>query len=211
MKKSVVGILLVLVGLLFLLVNLNLLPELPNYIYSWPMLFILIAVVQLISGKSKQALIFFLIGGFFLLQQFNWIDMRIYWPILLVLVGLIFLFRDRDRRVASDQNNYRETNIFGGSEKLISSKAFKSGTTTNLFGGSTVDLRQAQLDSPATIDLFVMFGGCEIQLPEGWHVKNDVTAILGGFSDERKSDAHANGPTLLIKGFVMFGGVEVTN
>jgi hypothetical protein len=75
-------------------------------------------------------------------------------------------------------------------------------------------LRSASL-APGThvLDLFVIFGGTSVIVPPDWTVRVEVFSFLGGFSDKRYStlkvipDAEK---VLVIKGFVMFGGGEVT-
>ena len=62
----------------------------------------------------------------------------------------------------------------------------------------------------AVIDVFTLFGGTKIIVPESWNVKSDAISILGSLSDKRV--IHPNqteGKTLVIKGLVMLGGVEI--
>lgn len=53
--------------------------------------------------------------------------------------------------------------------------------------GSHLDLRQALLvpGQTAVVDVFTVFGGTEIRVPEGWRVELQTTAIMGGVNDER--------------------------
>jgi hypothetical protein len=49
-------------------------------------------------------------------------------------------------------------------------------------------------------------------VPAGWNVKIDVFSIFGGVSDKRfigSDTVRDNTRTLLLKGFVMFGGGEI--
>ena len=62
------------------------------------------------------------------------------------------------------------------------------------------------------LDVFCMFGGTDITVPSDMNVKIKVTAIFGGFSDDRKliSENEANnGKEMVIKGLVLFGGGSV--
>ena len=76
-----------------------------------------------------------------------------------------------------------------------------------------LNLNNADLDwGTNVLDVFVMFGGCDIRVPSDMNVKVKVTAIFGGFSDERKvinENEANNGKELVIKGLVLFGGGEV--
>ncbi|UII28457.1 cell wall-active antibiotics response protein [Fulvivirga maritima] len=82
-----------------------------------------------------------------------------------------------------------------------------------MFGGSTIDLRNANLHPGVNVlDLFAMFGGTSIIVPPDWTVHVEVSAVLGGFSDKRVSALKVvpdPEKTLIIKGFVMFGGGDV--
>ena len=63
------------------------------------------------------------------------------------------------------------------------------------------------------IDVFCVFGGMKLVIPEGWTVKIRVMSLFGGFSDkhryrvpETKNDQDS---VLIIKGTVIFGGGEI--
>jgi predicted membrane protein len=79
--------------------------------------------------------------------------------------------------------------------------------------GFEIDLRKAELEAgTARIDVFVLFGGGEIQVPEGWEVQNQATAIFGGVNDKTQTHAlSVETPKVLLTGLVLFGGVEIKN
>ncbi len=207
MKRPAVGLILVLIGGVFLLDNLGWIHGLSHYIFTWPSILILIGLIQLVSGKAKAALIFFLIGVFFWMNRFFNYDMSTYWPVILIIVGVFFILRHVSSRDSSE-DEFDTISMFSGTEKKYNSQAFLGGKVTTLFGGTDIDLRESKPADGAIIDIFTMFGGTEITVPESWDVQLDAIALLGGVSDERKSTP-ANGPKLRIKGFVMFGGLEV--
>ena len=104
--------------------------------------------------------------------------------------------------------------VFGGREVFINSLNFYGGKITTIFGGAEYDLRNARLSSNgAVIDSVSVFGGCGFKVPPDWTVKNEVTAVFGGFSDKRGASPHQvnsdPSKTLIIKGFTAFGGVEI--
>jgi hypothetical protein len=58
-----------------------------------------------------------------------------------------------------------------------------------------------------------MFGGTKLIIPGNWQVKSEATSLFGGFTDKRhiKPDQLISDKVLLIKGVVLFGGVEIKN
>lgn len=210
-KRGLVGIILVVIGLVFLLDNLGFDIELPRYLLRWPSILILIGLINLLVGKFRQASLLLGLGIVFMLNEADLIDLSTYWPVILIVIGVAFIFR-RNSQSLSDLTSpsFDEVAIFGGNKTSISSSGLSGGKITALFGGTTVDLRGSQLIEDAQIDIFVLFGGTEIIVPKEWKVKEDATVLLGGFEDSRDPQEIASeGPTLSIKGFAMFGGGEL--
>ena len=48
-------------------------------------------------------------------------------------------------------------------------------------------------------------------MPEGWQVRGEVIPLMGGFEDKTLPKAGAVEGTLVIRGFAIMGGVEVSN
>ncbi len=61
------------------------------------------------------------------------------------------------------------------------------------------------------LDITAIFGGAEIRVPRDWKVELDVSAMLGGSSDERRDGGvTAEGPAhLVVTGTAIFGGVSI--
>jgi predicted membrane protein len=78
-------------------------------------------------------------------------------------------------------------------------------------GGVSLDLRQAVLQKDAAIDLFAMWGGVELQVPDKWAVDIQITPIMGGAEDKSRPSLDADAPRLNVRGTVLMGGVEVKN
>lgn len=210
-SRAILGIILIVIGSIFLLDNLGYEIELPWFLFRWPIVFIIIGMVNLLSGKKQPAFIFFGIGVLFYLEVFDVLRFRDVWPIGLIIIGLVFIFRKRssDSKSTNENADFDETAILGGVDKQFTSQDLKGGKLTSLLGGCKIDLRYAQIKESATIDIFCMFGGVEVMVPANWKVNVDATVILGGFSDKRTNIDTDEIATLNIHGFVMFGGGEL--
>ena len=223
-----VGLLIITIGLGFLLRQMNILsPQTENIIISWQMLLIVIGLYTLFFGENKTfGFILIIVGGFFLLPEvfhLSYDFKRTFWPILLILLGFFILSKSgvfgkkpaypKTGTAEKELNYFEEVNIFNGSEKKIAGKNLKGGRITSIFGGTELDFTDAEL-SPGTnvIEVFTMFGGSSIIVPADWHVINNVTAILGGYSDKRSdtyTDPSNPEKTMVLRGLVMFGGGEI--
>jgi hypothetical protein len=97
---------------------------------------------------------------------------------------------------------------------VVTSQQFQGGKVTAIFGGLNYNMLKAKLAPGENyLDVFCLFGGMKLVVPEGWTVKIRVMSLFGGFSDkqrfrmpELKMDQDAQ---LIIKGTVIFGGGEI--
>ena len=214
--KEVIAIIFIVIGATLLLDNLNIIPGLPSYLFSWPALLIIIGVFSFLNGNRTGAVIMIGTGGFFLIQRISsyYFDLKLYWPVILVIVGLAFLFRYRGPRVVSgslEDSYFDDINIFSGGNKRITSKELKGGKVTNIFGGSEIDLTEAIPVEGAVIEVITLFGGCKLIVPAHWKVSISTTAVFGGFEDNRDTGIAKSGNIIYIKGITMFGGGELSS
>jgi predicted membrane protein len=206
------GILIILIGLVLLLNNLGMIPESMWWLPQWYTLIAAIGVYNLFTGNRSSGMILLIVGAFFLLRDIGVFSLSwsYVWPIIIILVGTAFLFRDRisgTRTISADEDFFDVSSLFGGTKQMVRGNKLKGGKVTSIFGGSEIDLSQAVLSDGAVIDVFTMFGGTEIRVPENWRINLQTTAILGGFDTKRSEPA--DGPILTIKGFVILGGGEI--
>jgi predicted membrane protein len=116
----------------------------------------------------------------------------------------------------SSQKDYKEdfvdsTSFFGGAKKNIISKNFKGGDLVNIFGGTELDLTRADFHGTAIIELTTIFGGTKLVVPSNWTVRSEAVTIFGGMEDKRNMESLVDNPekTLVLKGTVIFGGIEI--
>ncbi len=210
----------------------------PNWLFSWQMLLIAIGLFIGFKKGFREGGWFvpIIIGGFFLANEFI-LDgelRRHIWPMILIVVGVFFIFRPRkgcfgsmkkkdgiqaDTLTPSGDESYTQddiidnVNIFSGTKKVILSKNFKGGELVNIFGGSEIDLTQADISagSPAVLEITAIFGGATLIVPSNWAIKSEAVTIFGGIGDKRKIIPSSESPTktLVLKGTMIFGGMEI--
>lgn len=227
-KRMVIGLVLITLAALLFADNFDIMPwNWEHYVFTWQSLLIVIGLISLAKNESRTTgIILIAIGTFFLIAKiyaFPYSIRHLFWPAILALIGFLLIFRRKDHRrnVFSSREEVNtddfidDVAIFGGSEQKIKSRNFKGGKITNIFGGSTFDMLDAQLAPGQNVmDVFCMFGGSKFIVPADWKVRIDVTAIFGGFNDKRKSISTSETSydrEFVIKGFVLFGGGEIKN
>lgn len=217
-KRFYFGVLLIALGVILILERLNLIPEsIADALISWQMLLVGVGILSLIGGNRTAGVIMIVIGGTFMIPELITVPheiRRIYWPLILVLLGVLILMKQRDHRKwnglgdsfnmpnntngpnqpepedssakAESFNTFDDFVIFGGREIFVNSPALAGGKATSIFGGIEFDLRKATLrPGGATIDCVSVFGGCGFKIPMDWNVRNEVTTIFGAFTDKR--------------------------
>lgn len=226
--QVVLGLFVIGLGLLFLLDNLDLL----NFRFSeymLPMLVALFGIMKMVQGRSSQAKVVGAIlvaaGALLALHTMGYVELswQMLWPVLIIGAGLRVVLRSLHGHrhpelmegagraaQAGDDAFINVTAFLGGYKRRIASDAFRGGDLTVIMSGCQLDLRQCDMAGDAELDVFVLFGGVEIQVPPDWTVLLHGTPILGAF-DERTIVPKDGSKRLLIRGCAMMGGVEVRN
>ena len=152
------------------------------------------------------------VGLLILADQQEWTDEDLFGPVLLIAIGLVVLSGLWSRRVDGE---HRESSVamFGGTKIKDRSEHFTHANVSAIFGGATLDLREAHIDGEASVDALAMFGGVDVLVPKGWRVSVDGTPILGGCEDKTTGDGElpADAPVLNVHATAILGGVGVKN
>lgn len=217
--RILLGVALIALGVVFLLDRADVLDAGETIGDWWPAAIIAVGAVQLFD-RPRSLLgpgIVIGIGVILLLFTTDVVTGSVFallWPALLIAVGVGILFRHgRGSAVTTEEGTtddvVRATAVFGGHEVASRSTAFKGGSATAVFGGVTIDLRNAQLDPEgARLDVTALLGGVEILVPKGWRVTTSGTPILGGIDNKTAGEA-AEGPELRIDALTILGGTDI--
>ncbi|HLZ17187.1 MAG TPA: LiaF domain-containing protein [Cyclobacteriaceae bacterium] len=219
--RSLAGLVLVIVGGVLLSRQLGV--DIPLWLISWEMLLVTLGIY---FGARRSfhpggwiALI--LVGTAFLLMDFypEVLIWHYIWPALIIVAGLWMILkpkkqkRDWDswRSVPDSSDSFIETNsVFGGTKKKVLSKDFKGGEINTVFGGNDIDLSQADINGVATLEANVVFGGVKLIVPAHWQIKSEVDCAFGSMEDKRRdTTVAAENKTLVLKGGVVFGSIEI--
>jgi hypothetical protein len=137
------------------------------------------------------------------------------WPAAVIAAGIAVLAHWRGRPVPADaraDDVIRSTSVFGGTDLASADPAFRGAWLTAIFGGITLDLRDAHpAPEGACVNATAAFGGIDVLVPRGWRISIRSVPIFGGVED--KTD-HAvptpdDAPVLDIDAVGVFGGVSI--
>jgi predicted membrane protein len=123
-------------------------------------------------------------------------------------------FHNENGPVATEGNaEFVEINaVFGGVKKIILSKNFRGGEINCFMGGAEINLMQADIQKPITLEVNNVFGGTKLIVPSNWNVKNEVTAVFGAIEDKRNVSGFPDpSKTLVLDGTCIFGGISIIN
>jgi predicted membrane protein len=215
--KLVVGLLAVLAGTLFLLHNQGII-HIQALWRFWPVIFFAIGIGKAFERNHPDKVVsvgvMFLLGTAFLLVNFHYLTWAQLWPLGLIGVGLLFLWqglRTKGERLLPGRSNWSA--IFSSVEKDVSDREFIEGEANTVFGAMEVDLTHADMQSDkAYMNINVVFGSVEMRVPESWKVEFQAVAVFGSCENKTRPLLPANGSkTLVIRGDVVFGSVEIRN
>lgn len=244
--RVLAGIIVIAAGALLFLKNKGL--ALPEWLVSWQMFLILWGLVigamesfgtqpnKYGKGRRKWWMVS-LVGLLFLINEFyfNLFDSDFFWPILIIAVGLVIIFKPKRKwngehcktewkeKMKNHYTEYTErgnpddymesVSIFGGVKKNIISKNFKGGEIVCIFGGSEINLMQADINGRVVLEVVQVFGGTKLIVPAHWSVlSEEMLAILGGIEDKRPpyvGNTVDDTKVLVIKGTSIFAGIDI--
>ena len=229
--RALAGVGVVLIGIVLLAQQLGV--DFPHWVFSWPMLLIVIGIFSGAKHHFSRGgwFIPIIIGCVFLIDDI-FPDITIgpmIWPIIIIGIGMIMILKPNRKHpyhwqkwhsyrkqyknsFRSTEDTIESTSVFGGVKKNIISKDFKGGEIVCVFGGAEINLSQADIKGKVELEMVQIFGGTKLIIPSNWSVQSEVVAILGGIEDRRPlQNDMAIDPekTLVIRGTSIFGGIDI--
>lgn len=218
------GFMIVVIGALFLGKEMG--ADLPTWLFSWKTLLIGFGLVGFIKHGFRRWgwMVPILIGSALIIgDQYPDMNIRpILWPVLLILIGLIVMFKPRrnfehhrrkfHRHMAGRYGQYRReyacndggtaqkssedfiesTAVMGGIQKTILSKTLKGGDITSVLGGTELNLTQADFEGQIKFDLTQIMGATKLIVPAHWQIQSNIVTIMGGVEDKRILDPNTS-------------------
>jgi hypothetical protein len=102
--------------------------------------------------------------------------------------------------------------VLDGRDFTSEATSFRGGRIVCWYGGLDVDLRGAQLDpNGADLNVFTLFGGTRIRVPEEWRVEMRGMSVFGGATEPEATfeSLEPTAPVLRVRHRTVFGGLDV--
>lgn len=213
-----------------------------HLILSWPMLFILGGILAIFRRHLVGGAFAIGIGLYFLFPKLNWIThgwIHTYWPLGLVVLGVIVLLKRRDNRYTntygkeksgffakrsfassvessssaeSGREGYVHSHVsFSSVKHIVRDPVFRGAHLDISFGGLVLDVRHTVLETPETvIYIDCSFGGVELYVPEHWLIRLETDAFLSGCDDHRGRGQQIDPDhVLIIRGNLTLSGIQI--
>ena len=213
-------------GVIFIIIGLILglnavgITNIDIFFEGWWTLFIIVPSVVSIAKnyKDASAYIWLIIGIALLLAAQGIIDMsiigKLILPAVLVAIGVGIIFKDTvSSKVNSKIDELNKSNkeefyaTFSGQKLNFAGDDFNGVSLNAIFGGIDLDLKNANIVEDKIINATSVFGGINILVPENINIQVKSTSIFGGVNNKTKNKEEQ--PTIYVKAFCLFGGVEI--
>ena len=222
-KNILWGIVLVIIGVIVGLNALNI-TNIDIFFNGWWTLFIIIpSLIGLLKEKDKTGnIIGLIIGVVLLLGVQNIIDFDLIWklilPVIIIIVGLSLIFGNNLNKKINNEikkiNNKKGKNeeycsTFSEQKIDFDDEEFKGVSLTAVFGGITLDLRNAKINEDVVINTTSVFGGIDIYVPDNIKIKVKSTSIFGGVDNKKIKNDNEKEHIIYINASCIFGGVDI--
>jgi predicted membrane protein len=197
--KIIVGMAIIVIGVALLLKQLGV--YYPTWLFSWPMLLIIIGLANGVKHQFKNSgwFITVTIGAVFLLEEIvPEFAFRQYWPVALIAIGIWFIFG----RGFGDWGKKRK-NRYGDNDQT-SPNDFNQENTSE---GKYKDNYQFNSSSDEIIDSVSIFGGTKKNILSKNFKGGEIVTIMGG-TEINLTNADING-VVVLDVTQIFGGTKI--
>ena len=138
-------------------------------------------------------------------------------PVFVIVLGILMVVRSFVGSPAPEPKSRSDDRIdafgfFNTQQATIDSDSFRGGELAAMLGGCEIDLREAELaPEGAVLDVFAVWGGLTVRVPKHWVLDLRVFPLMGGAEDKTQQLPASSGGRLVIRGFVLMAGIEVTS
>ena len=240
-KRLIFGVIVLLIGVMFMLraFGVTLVDELWQW---WPSIIILVGIVMLIANRFRNRFVptlLILIGAFVQIQVLD-IDTgieisRFFWPVILILVGILILAgglsaRRRKKKQPNpeahhfatthsdsttqdvDDDSINTSAVWSTVHKRINSTDFKGGSVTAVMGSLKLDMRETIVHQNHTpLEITAVMGQVTLRVPPEWDVTIDNNTTNKGKIEDKRKQHHVAGPSvgITITGTVIMGSLHI--
>jgi predicted membrane protein len=219
--QLVFGLLLATIGVMFTLDNLHILRA-REFLQFWPLAFVVLGVAQIAQARTSAGTLggsaWIFVGAVMLGRRLGLWDLNVwdFWPVILVLIGgrIVWQAYSGDTGPARGVDGGAIVSgiaVMGGCDRKVVSE-FRGAELTAFMGGGKLDLREAAIaDGQAIVQVLAVMGGFELLVPDTWNVIIEATPFLGGIDVKARTSLNPSAPRLIVRGFVMMGGLDIKN
>jgi hypothetical protein len=194
----------------------------------WPAILIAggaIALTRSFSSPDRRAMwwgwAWIGLGTWLLLRTLGLVQVSLWsllWPLLLVVFGLrLGLHALRPSRAPRAAGAPRLYALLSESKGTIQHRPFPGGSISAVLGACNLNLRDATMppsEEGTVLDVFGVFAGHELRVPEDWIVDSEIVPIASTIEDKRWPDrrpAPADAPRLRLRGLLLFSALTIRN
>ena len=231
--RSIMGIILVLLGAGFLLDQFNVISFGNIISIYWPVILIVLGLVGIIDRRSSKtgSAILLIFGILFQARNLGLMNVNIFrtfWPIILIIVGVKIIFgKDKvfvhkefsssskssatNSNASINEDDYiNESALMSGINTRVGSQDFKGGTVSSTMGEVKLDLRDAKLhNNEASLNISVVMGEVKVYVPSNWKIKYSGKPIMGEFYNRTRHIEETDAPVLNINFSVFMGSLII--
>ena len=207
------GLILIIIGIIIALNSIGIV-NIDLFFDGWWTLFIIIpGLVGLLNNEDKTGnIIGILIGVLLLLNAQKIIDFSLIWklivPAILIIIGLSIILKNSNKKIPAQKSEEEICSTFGYQNVNMAKESFKGTNIDAIFGGVTLDLRNAKIENESVIKASAIFGGIKILVDNDLNVIVKNTSIFGGVSNKHGKHLDSK-TTLYIDATAFFGGIEI--